>query len=280
MKSSEPTQQVMPRPVPILVYHSVTDEPAGWIAPFAVSPKAFTSHLDQILAERMTAITVSDLVDARAGRTTLPDRPVVLTFDDGFADMLDVAAPALAERGLPATLYVTTGALRGGQAPSSTRMGPAEMLHWRDLSELQRLGIEIGSHTHTHPPLDVIPRAAAWDEIVSSRALLQDALGHRVRSFAYPHGVYNRRVAMMVEQAGYDSAVAVRNALSSTGDDPLILARLMLTANTPLSTVRAWLSGTGAPVAPFPVRLVTRAWRLRRRATEVRRAITIMGRMT
>lgn len=275
MTSSQSSLRVTPRPVPILVYHSVSSKPPGWIAPFTVSPEAFNSHLDRIVAEGLTAITVSDLVDALAGCTALPARPVVLTFDDGFADMLDVVAPALVERGLAATLYVTTGALRGGKATCSTRIGPAEMLHWRDLGELQRLGIEIGSHSHTHPPLDVIPKAAAWDEIISSRGLLQDALGHRIRSFAYPHGVYDRRVAMMVEQAGYDSGVAVRNALSSTADDRLTLARLMLTTNTPLPTVHAWLSGTGAPMAPFPVRLVTRAWRLRRRATEIRRSITV-----
>ena len=259
-------------PVPILIYHSVDDDPASWIAPFTVSPATFRAHLDQVVASGRTPLTVSQFADGITGKAPLPDRAVLVTFDDGFADTLTAAAPALAERHLPATVYVTTGALKGsGGGHQTTRLGSANMLAWSDLEPLEAGGVEIGSHSHTHPPLDVVPSLRAVIEIADSKGMLEDALGHDVRSFAYPHGFHDRRVKAMVAAAGYDSGAAVRNALSSRDDDPLALARLMVMADTPLATIESWLSGTGARLAPFPERLATKAWRLRRRLGEENR---------
>lgn len=257
------------RPIPILVYHSVSADPPSWIQPFAVTPGTFRSHLDRMAELGLGALTVSELVEALAGGRTLPERPVVITIDDGFIDARHEAAPALAERSLPATLYVATGSLEGSPHRSPTRLAQAAMLRWTDLPELERLGIEIGSHSVTHPPLDVIRRPQAEGEITLSKRMLEDFLGHRVRSFAYPHGFYDRHSMAAVANAGYDSAVAVRNALSSSLDDRFSLARLMVRATTSMSTIEAWLSGRGARVAPFPVPFRTRAWRLRRRASEL-----------
>jgi peptidoglycan/xylan/chitin deacetylase (PgdA/CDA1 family) len=259
-------------PLPILLYHSVAADPPAWIAPYTVSPATFRQHLDLVVASGRTPLTISQLVDGLNGRSTLPDHAVVITFDDGFADTLTVAAPELAAHDLPATAYVTTGALeRAGGTRSATRLRPARMLDWNDLEDLEALGVEVGSHSHTHPPLDVIPRSKAFTEIAHSKAVLEEALGHAVRSFAYPHGFYDRRVAQMVATAGYDSGAAVRNALSSSADDPLALARLMVRDDTPVSTVELWLAGDGAEVAPFPVRMRTRAWRCQRRLKEISR---------
>lgn len=257
------------RPIPVLIYHSVAAEPPAWIAPYTVSPKTFRAHLDQIVAAGLDALTVSQLADGLAGRIPLPPRPVAITLDDGFADSLSVAALALAERSLPATLYATTRALGGAGPVPATRLGPADMLTWRDLRELEELGVEIGSHSLTHPPLDVVPRTTAAAEITESKKVLEDALGHRVRSFAYPHGFYDRHAKAVVTDAGYESAVAVRNAHTSAADDPMALARLMVKADTPMATIRSWLSGTGARRAPFPVSPATRAWRLWRRGSEM-----------
>lgn len=257
------------RAVPILIYHSVSDDPPSWIAPYAVSQSRFRAHVDEIVRAGRNAVTVSDFVGSSAGGRPLPPRPVVITFDDGFADTLRVAAPILAARGLAATAYVTTGALAGPRRCPGHRLGPAAMLAETELHDLEQLGFEIGSHSVTHPPLDVIARPAAVAEIRSSKAVLEDLLSHPVRTFAYPHGFYDRFLMGAVAEAGYQSAVAVRNALSSVGDDRMALSRLMIMSDTPLSSIRAWLSGAGARVAPFPVSLTTRAWRLRRRAGEL-----------
>lgn len=251
--------------IPILLYHSVSNAPADWIAPYAVRPSMFARQLELIEASGRTAMTVSGLCAALAGESPMPAHPVVITFDDGFADFA-YAAEMLADFQLPSTVYVTTGALagRGHRAPELT-LPPAAMLDWSQLPELAQLGVEIGAHTHTHPQLDVMSDQAVSAEVRSSKEMLEDALGFEVPSFAYPHGFQSVRTRRVVAAAGHRSAAAVMNALSSHADDRMALARLTVTAGTTLTQVRTWLSGQGAPVAPYPERLRTTVWRQLRR---------------
>jgi peptidoglycan/xylan/chitin deacetylase (PgdA/CDA1 family) len=250
--------------VPILLYHSVTDDPAGWIAPYAVTPQAFADHVALIASSGRTAMTVSALVAAMRGERALPPRPLALTFDDGFADFAD-AAGVLAAHNLPSTLYVTTGALRGRPVSPQLRIPPAPMLDWSQLGELSEHNVEIGAHTHTHPQLDTLPKSIAADEIRRCKYLLEDALRQEVPSFAYPHGFHSTQVRRAVEAAGYTSATAVMNALSSTSDHPFSLARLTVRATTTTAQLTAWLAGRGARVAPYPETWRTTAWRTYRR---------------
>jgi peptidoglycan/xylan/chitin deacetylase (PgdA/CDA1 family) len=198
----------------------------------------------------------------------LPPQPLVLTFDDGFADVAE-AAPMLAARGFRSTLYVTTGALRG-RGPWHERadiaLPPARMLDWSQLAELAAQHVEIGAHTHTHPQLDVLRPPRARDEIRLSKRLLEDVLRQEVSSFAYPHGFQSAATRQLVREAGYTSACAVGNALSSHADRVFSLSRLTVQADTTDDEVATWLAGRGAPVAPYPERLRTRAWRAYRKA--------------
>jgi peptidoglycan/xylan/chitin deacetylase (PgdA/CDA1 family) len=251
-----------------LLYHSVADAPPPWIEPFAVRPAQFAMHLDAIIAGECQALTVSELVDIRTSGTELPPHPVVITFDDGFADTAEQAAPALAARGLPSTVYVTTRALVG-RYDETHRLPPARMLRWDQLGELEAAGAEIGAHSETHSHLDVMPRSAAEREVRCSKARLEEALGHSVRTFAYPHGYHNAPVTALVRQAGFDSACAVINAFSSTDDDRFALARLTVKADTPLHQLTSWLAGQGMPVATSHRRLSARMWSLYRRFSDV-----------
>jgi peptidoglycan/xylan/chitin deacetylase (PgdA/CDA1 family) len=250
------------RPIPILLYHSVADDPDPWIRRFAVTPRTFARHLDLVAARGASTLTVSALVDALArGPAALPERPVLITFDDGFADFRDTALRAVLERGMAATMYPTTGFL-DGRGP-----GGARMLTWRDLPEMAwgTGQVEIGGHTHTHPQLDVLGPDRARDEIRRCRTLLGDVLGTPPRSFAYPHGYSNSAVRAMVRAVGFDSACAVRNAFSSAGDDRFALARLTVRADTPPERIEAWLEGRGARTAHRHEAVRTRAGRLARR---------------
>src|SRR5690242_19177687 len=118
-------------PIPILLYHSVSADPPAWIADFTVSPAMFRAHLDVVVASGRQPITVSQLADGLQGKAGLPAHPVLITVDDGFADFAYNAMPALTERKLPSTLYVTTGALAGRNRESV--LPPAVMLHRDDL---------------------------------------------------------------------------------------------------------------------------------------------------
>lgn len=231
--------------VPILQYHAVSDDPPGWIAPYTVSPATFAAHLDVVAASGRVPLTVSQYVDGRR-EGTLPERPVLITADDGFADFASNAQPILAERDLPSTLYVTTGALADRRADSV--LPPAAMLRSADLAELEAAGVEIGAHSHTHRQLDLLPGHAVAEEVSFSRDLLADVLGHRIRSFAYPYDLWRARVRRLVAEAGFDSASAGGEAYSSARDHPLALSRLSIRADTSAATVAAWMSGSGAGV--------------------------------
>jgi peptidoglycan/xylan/chitin deacetylase (PgdA/CDA1 family) len=250
-------------PVPVLLYHAVMDDPPLWIAEFTVRPREFAAQLDAVVAADRTAIPMSTLVDHLAGRGPLPPRPVVLTFDDGFADLPGATAAALAARGLPATAYLTTGAITPGR---TSLLPPAPMMRLAQVGQLEACGIEVGAHTVTHPQLDTLPARPLAEELRDSKAELEDALGHEVAHAAYPHGYNNRAVRRAAAEAGYASAAAVRHAFSSAGDDTYRIARLILRRGHTVADVESWMRGERAKVAPFPDALPTVGWRLLRTA--------------
>jgi peptidoglycan/xylan/chitin deacetylase (PgdA/CDA1 family) len=251
--------------IPILLYHSVAADPPGWIARFAVTPQIFAQHIDLIVESGRTAMTVSELREALHGRAALPSKPLVVTFDDGFADYAEAAA-MLAAHSIPSTVYVTTGALRGrGPRPREMEMPPGPMLEWSQLAEISGKYVEIGAHSHTHRQLDVLRPREAFEEIRRPKDLLEDELGHEIFSFAYPYGFSSARVRRAVQAAGYGSACGVMEAFSSGLDQSFSLARLTVRATTTPRQVAAWLAGYDAPVAPYPEKLRTKLWRTYRR---------------
>jgi peptidoglycan/xylan/chitin deacetylase (PgdA/CDA1 family) len=245
--------------VPILLYHSVSDTPSSFISPYAVTPATFARHLDVIAESGAATLTVSDLRSALASGTALPQRPVLVTFDDGYLDTLTTAAPLLAERAMAMTAYVISGAV-GGVSP-----GGDPMMSWSQVGELAGSGAEIGGHSHTHPELDTVPAHRVRDEVAVCKDRLEQQTGQQVRSFAYPHGYSSPRTRRVVEQAGYSSACSVKNALSSPFDPPYAISRLMVMATTSDETIRGWVGGNGAPVGQDEERLLTRGWRAWRR---------------
>lgn len=252
-----------PARIPVLLYHPVTDDPPAWIAEFTVGPRTFAAHLDAVAASGRTPVTIGALVDRLVAGAPLPDRPVVLTFDDGFADLAGPTAETLAARGLPATAYLTTGALAPGRP---CLLPPAPMMTLAQAPRLERYGLEVGAHTVSHAQLDTLGAAALRRELRDAKAELEDVLGHEVRHLAYPHGYNSPGVRRAARAAGYASAAAVRHALSSETDEPFRIARLIVRHDHTAADVAEWMEGRGARAAPFPDALPTIGWRAYRRA--------------
>lgn len=220
--------------IPILMYHSISSQANPRFRPSTVSPETFEKHLSYLEQCHYTSLTVTQFVQAMArGGTGLPSRPVILTFDDGYADFYTHALPALQRHGLTATLYIVT-AFVGSTSHWVEHIGEGmrPLLTWAQLAEINASGIECGAHTHTHRPLDMLPPSVARDEIVRSKELLEEHLGQQVSSFAYPYGYYSPRVRRIVQEANYTSACAVNRAMSSLHDDPYVLARLAIKPDT------------------------------------------------
>jgi peptidoglycan/xylan/chitin deacetylase (PgdA/CDA1 family) len=252
---------------PILVYHSICTDPPEWIAPYAVSPETFSAHLDAVLASGRQPLTISQYADGLRGAADFPSGAVLITIDDGFADFAENALPALAHRRIPSTLYAITGALADCRRESV--LPSARMLRSADLPGLEAEGVEIGAHSHTHRQMDILPVREVKRELSLSGMLLSERLGHSIRSFAYPHGYWRRRILPLVQEADFDSACAVGNWLSSAADRMLALPRLMVMAHTDALTVAAWLKGSGPPVTSRSYRASAFGWRQYRRAASM-----------
>jgi peptidoglycan/xylan/chitin deacetylase (PgdA/CDA1 family) len=256
------------QPVPILMYHSISRQAGPRFRECVVSPERFAEQMAYLARGGYTPVTVSQLVRARsAGDSGLPDRPVVLTFDDGYADFYTEALPVLRKHGFAATLYVATGFV-GGTSRWLRREGETRraMLNWSQLTELRDSGIECGAHTQTHPHLDTLPPAEARAEIQRSKSMLEDRLGQAVSSFAYPFGHFDRRVRELVQAAGFSSACAVTPRLSPTADDPFALPRVMVHGGPNLAAFAAGLRRRRSLATVVLLDVRSRMWQHARRA--------------
>jgi peptidoglycan/xylan/chitin deacetylase (PgdA/CDA1 family) len=248
--------------IPILLYHSVCDQPPERLAAYTVSRSQLASHLDRLVERGCSTLTVDEMVERLAIGKPLPLRPVVITFDDGFADFSTQAWPELRARGMQATLYMVAGAI-GGRSDWLSPLGGGHlrMLNKQQLLSLVAEGCEVGAHSMSHPQLDCLPHKVAAREIQQSKDVLEQVLGQHVGSFAYPHGYHDREVKRMVVDAGFTSASAVRNALSHADDDKFALARVTVTSEYSGELIDKILSGHGIPVARKRERWRTRGWR-------------------
>jgi len=199
-------------------------------------------------------------------RISRPEKAVILTFDDGFADFYSNALPVLTTYQLRATLYITTGYV-GATSRWLAREGEADrsMLSWEQIAEINASGIECGAHTIYHPSLDILSTGESRQEITESKSILEDHLKQEVNSFAYPYGHHDWRVRDQIQEAGYTSACAVKNAYSSLMDDPLALARITITHDVGVDELCDLLTRPRLRVAPFPEQIRTRLWRIVRR---------------
>lgn len=244
--------------IPILMYHSISSYASSKFRPCTVSPETFDEHLSYLDQCHYTPVTVPQFVQAMSrGGGGLPPHPVLLTFDDGYADFYKKALPALQRHGFIATLYVAT-AFVGGTSQWLQHMGEGmrPMLTWEHLAEISASGIECAAHTHTHRPLDMLPLSVVRDEIVRSKELLEEHLCQKVSSFAYPSGFYSARVREVVRTAGYASACAVKGALSSLHDDPYALARLAIKPDTSVHDLALALSHGSGPLVTSSLKRV------------------------
>ena len=253
---------VPPRTVPVLLYHSVSAEATGLMQRYTLSPEMFRQHVAWIAQNGFDTITVSDYAMALRGEKPLPRRPLVVTFDDGYADFLVEAAPVLAEHGIVSTLYVTTRPI--GRTRRGTMAGRA-MLTWSELRELPALGVEIGGHSHDHAQLDLLAGDRLVHQVRTCKQALEDHLQLRVDSFAYPHGYNSATTRRAVRAADYTSACGVGNALSHARDDLWSIARIMLEHDDGVDRLRRGCADAADPLATPGDSPVRRAWRTARR---------------
>jgi peptidoglycan/xylan/chitin deacetylase (PgdA/CDA1 family) len=251
------------RKIPILMYHEVADR-NDTTSQLAVHPAAFAAQLKHLNEIGATTLTLSEAASILAGNPIrLPERPIAITFDDGFADFHERALPLLYEYGFTATVFVTTGWISDA-GPNSAGQRPGRMLSWSQIREATEAGIEIGAHSHGHPQLDQIPLGKLRSELTFSKALLEDSLGLTVPSMAYPFGYSNARVRQVVSEIGYARACVVGNMIAGPYSDPFALKRLTVRRSTNPAKFEVMVRGQ-APTSLLKDRSLTKGWAMVRR---------------
>lgn len=254
--------------IPILVYHEISPPPDAAFGRLAVTPQAFATQLEYLVEHGFTTITASALAAAMATGTRLPERTVVLTFDDGFADFHERVLPLLRKYGCTATLFVTTGWLADAGWRAAERR-PEGTLTWDQIVETAAEGIEIGAHSHAHPQLDQLGRKRLRDELTVSKELLEEAIGTSVPGLAYPFGYSNVTVRRAAVDAGYAYACAVGNAMAHPQGDPLALPRLTIKASTGEDAFGHAVHGRSLSEIYRIERMLTKGWAVVRRTRAI-----------
>ncbi|WKK22698.1 polysaccharide deacetylase family protein [Streptomyces olivoreticuli] len=252
--------------VPILMYHAVADSPARATYGLSVSPDSFAGQM-RLLAERgFTPLTAEQLAVAWRTSAALPPKPVLITFDDGYEGVHRHALPALAEHGFSATLFASTGWLRGAH---ETGGALDLMLTWDQVRELAAAGVEIGGHSHTHPQLDQLADERLWFEVQRCREILAGELGRAPVSFAYPYGYSDRRVRRTVRAAGFSVSLAVGNTLAARPQGPYALERVTVRRSTGLGEFERLVEGRALGRLFVRDRTLTKGYAIYRRTRQV-----------
>ena len=205
-----------PEGFPILEYHQVTDAPLDPdFEVYNVPPAEFAAQLDYLQAEGYTTITLQDFMRAVHGKSTLPAKPIVLTFDDGYADNYSTMLPILEAHAMTAVIYVITNEL-----------GKKNYLTVDELKDMQRRGLEIGSHTADHLPLTSADAITCRRQIRESKIFLEWSGLQTIYSLSYPNGAFNAEIEKILREENYLTAVTGEAGLNTLSTNPYELYRV------------------------------------------------------
>jgi peptidoglycan/xylan/chitin deacetylase (PgdA/CDA1 family) len=224
----------------VLYYHRVDEDDQR----SCVRPEQFHNQLRYLSTSGRQILTLDDLYRSLEMGHSLPQRSIVLTFDDGFADNYIHAYPALRTFGFPATIFLTVGFIGASTLPVlSDTHRELLPLTWEQVNEMNRHGVSFGSHTLTHPSLPQLPGEEARREIYTSRLLLQEKLGHSIPFFCYPRGAVTPSIKEIVRQAGYTGACSVHPGPVRVKSDRFALPRTYIGRDDTLDDFHKKLCG-------------------------------------
>lgn len=206
----------LPVRVPILVYHGIRDtlpsDPKD-VRQFNMPPSMFKQQLAYLHDHGFTTITFADLSEYFDQGTPLPEKPVILTFDDGWRSQIDGALPVLTERGMVGTFYLYPNVL-----------GHDHYMDWEDAQSLVESGMEIGSHSKSHQYMTRQDPSTLADEIAGSKRILEERLGAPVQTFAYPFGLSDEHIRTLVKEAGYTTGRSLEHGTMHDAEHRYLLA--------------------------------------------------------
>ena len=220
-----------------LTFHDVIPDSSGVPNSGEAFYRLRLSELEALLAQlrKLSFQTISSrqFHTWQQGRATLPQRSVLLTFDDGYAGHFELVAPLLLRHRFTGTFFISSGLI-----------GRPGYLTWEQLRKLVFLGMEIGSHGVSHRSLAGLSRAELEEELSGSKRRLEEELGVPVRAIAAPGGSWNRAVSEAVKHAGYEAAWISTIGTNGAETNPLALRRVVVrqpfSAHRVVAMVEGW----------------------------------------
>ena len=213
--------------VPVLMYHEVSPDPHSAFRRYTVGAREFTRQMGWLAARGYRTIDMDTLHRARTAGAPLPERSVLITFDDGFQGCTDHALPVLRAHGFTAVFFLVTDCMGETSRWMLPEVGmELPLMGWDTARGLVEEGFQCGAHTATHPRLAGLDPARCRAELVEGRRRLEAELKRPVLHLAYPFGSYDAAARAMAAEAGYLTACSTQAGLSAPDDDLLALHRV------------------------------------------------------
>ena len=239
--------------IPVLNYHQVEPKDGN---PLTLWPEQFEAQMEYLAAEGYTTITIDEMMDALENGTSLPEKSVIITFDDGYADNYEYVYPILKKYGFKATIFLIY---------DFTNTYP-NYLTWEQIAEMKDSGlIHFESHTMTHANLAELTSVDELrHEIADSHDLLSEKLGYDMHYIAYPGGRVNEEIERITSAAGYRGGFTVHYGLSTPAEGRYQMDRIPIFGANMHTLTRFKLRLAFAPlIAPLEdLRLDFRTWGL------------------
>lgn len=207
----------LPKPegIPILAYHMVSDRDKEDAKAYNVPPEEFREQMQYIIDEGYQTITPLEFMKAKKGKLELPPKPIIITFDDGYEDNHRIAVPILEEMGMKAIIYMVTN-----------EIGNEGYLTWEQLHDLERRGMELGSHTANHLALTKLTDEELRAEVKLSKLIMEWNGLKTIFSLSYPNGAYDERMPAILASEEYLTAVTGDSGLNTFSTNPYLLHRI------------------------------------------------------
>jgi len=211
------------------MYHRVIPAGSSATARYCVKLEAFESQLCYLHDAGYYSVSLEKWRLAIQMKRPLPGRAVILTFDDGYFDFITHAWPLLKRYGFSATIFLVTDEVGGSNRWGHVFGEQVLLLGWNEIRQLQREGVEFGSHSASHPYLTALSAQDIVREGARSRASLECELGVPVQTFAYPYGAEDGVVRHLIGASGYVLGLSRRQGHSCYDDPLLALPRIEVT---------------------------------------------------
>lgn len=218
--------------IPVLMYHSIADEKGN---DAVISAALFAKHMEYLYQQGYYTASLDELYDHLTGKKALPEKSVVLTFDDGYLDTYATVMPILKSYGFRSTVFVPAADI-------------GKNLTVAQLKEMKQAGMVIASHSNHHRDLSPLTKNEQLEEVLESKTKLDKLLNQDTKYFCYPNGSYNDVTLQIVRENGFKMAFTINPGWVQPKDDLLLLKRVWMGNSITLPHLKERLSTENYPI--------------------------------